>query len=76
MQIELLTRGRDAGHDLTARLAKALVLLEEPVTMKRVLLDDDALPALALRVDGEVHPVSPEASETDLLGLRDDLLNS
>jgi hypothetical protein len=76
VQIELLTRDRDAGHDLTARLAKALVLLDEPVTMKRVLVDDDALPALALRVDGEVRPVSPEASETDLLGLLDNLLNS
>ena len=76
MQIELLTRDTDAGHDLTARLAKALVLLDEPVAMKRVLVDDDKLPALALRVDGEVHPVSPEASEADLLELLDDLLNS
>lgn len=76
MQIELLTRDRDAGHDLTARLAKALVLLDAHVTMKRVLVDDDALPALALRVDGEVHPVSPEASEADLLELLDDLLNN
>ncbi len=57
MQIELLTRNQDAGHDLTARLAKALVLLEEPVTMKRVLVDDETLPALALRVKGEVHAV-------------------
>ncbi len=46
------------GHDLTARLAEALVLLEEPVTMKRVLVDDDVLPALALRVGGKVHAVS------------------
>lgn len=76
MQIELLTRDGDASHDLTARLAKTLVLLEEPVTMKRVLLYDDALPALTLRVEGEVHAVSPEASEADLLELLDDLLNS
>lgn len=76
MQIELLTRDLDAGHDLTARLAKALVLLEEPVTMKRVLVDDDALPALALRVAGEVHAVSQDASEADLLELLDDLLSS
>lgn len=76
MQFELLTRDRDAGHDLTARLAKALVLLDEPVAMKRVLVDDDALPALALCVDGEVHPVLPEASEADLLELLDNLLNS
>ena len=76
MQIELLTRDRYAGHDLTARLAKALELLEELITMKRVLVDDDALPALALRVRGEVHAVSRDASEADLLELLDDLLNS
>jgi hypothetical protein len=76
VQIEPLTRDRDAGHDLTARLAKALVLLDEPVAMKRVLVDDDALPALALCVDGEVHTVSPEASKADLLELLDNLLNS
>jgi hypothetical protein len=76
VQIELLTRDRDAGHDLTARLAKALVLLDEPVTMKRVLVDDDTLPALALRVGGAVHAVSQDASEADLLELLDDLLNS
>lgn len=73
MQIELLTRDRGAGHDLTVRLAQALVLLEEPLKMKRLLVDDDLLTALALRVDGEVHPASPEASEAKLL---DDLLNS
>lgn len=38
MQIELLTRDRDEDHDLTSRLTKALVLLEEPVTMKQVLV--------------------------------------
>jgi hypothetical protein len=76
VQIELLTRDRDAGHDLTARLAKALMLLDEPVTMKRVLVDDDALPALALRVGGKVHAVSQDASEADLLELLDDLLNN
>ena len=76
MQIELLTRDRDAGHDLTARIVKALVLLEEPVTMKRMLVDDDALPALALRVGGEVHAVSQDASEADLRELLDDLLSS
>jgi hypothetical protein len=69
VQINLLTRDRDAGHDLTARLAKALVLPEEPVTMKRVLVEDDALPALALRVEGEVHAISHDASEADLLEL-------
>ncbi len=76
MQIELLTRDRDVGHDLTARLAKALLLLDEPVTMKRVLVDDDALPALALRVGEKVHAVSQDASEADLLELLDDLLNN
>jgi hypothetical protein len=76
VQIELLTRNRDAGHDLTTRLAKALVLFEEPVTMKRVLVDDETLPALALRVEGEVHSVSQDASEADLLELLDDLLNN
>lgn len=76
MQIELLTRDRDAGHDLTARLAKALVLLDEPVAMKRVLVDDDTLPALVLRVEGEVHAVSHDASEADLLELLDDLLSN
>ena len=76
MQIELLTRDTDAGHDLTARLAKALFLLDEPITMKRVLVDDPELPALALRVEGEVHAVSHDASEADLLELLDDLLNS
>lgn len=76
MQIELLTRDRDAGHDLTARLAKALFLLDEPVAMKRVLVDDPELPALALRVEGEVHAVSQNASEADLLELLEDLLNS
>ncbi len=75
MQIELLTRDKDAGHDLTARLAKALMLLDEPVVMKRVLIDDPELPALALRVEGEVHAVSHDASEADLLELLDDLLN-
>lgn len=73
MQIELLTRDRDAGDDLTARLAKALVLLEEPVTMKRVLVDDDTLPARAFQVGRKVHAVSHDASEAELL---DDLLNS
>lgn len=76
MQIELLTRDRDAGHDLTARLAKALLLLDEPITMKRVLIDDPELPVLALRVGGEVRAVSPDASEADLLELLDDLLNN
>jgi len=75
VQIELLTRDKDAGHDLTARLAKALMLLDEPVVMKRVLIDDPELPALALRVEGEVHAVSHDASEADLLELLDDLLN-
>lgn len=75
MQIELLTQDKDAGHDLTARLAKALVLLDEPMTMKRVLVDDDKLPALALRVEGEIHAVSPDASEAELLELLDDLLS-
>lgn len=76
MQIELLTRDKDAGHDLTARLAKVLVLQGGSVTMKRVLVDDDTLPTLALRVEGEVHAVSPDASEADLLELLDDLLSS
>lgn len=75
MQIKLLTRDRGAGHDL-ARLAKALVLLEEPVTMKRVLVDDETLPALALRVEGEVHAVPDDASEAKLLELLDDLLSN
>lgn len=44
--------------------------------MKRVLVDDPELPALALRVEGEVHAVSHDASEADLLELLDDLLNS
>lgn len=52
------------------------MLLEEPITMKRVLVDDDALPALALRVSGEVHAVSRDASEAGLLELLDDPLNS
>jgi hypothetical protein len=76
VQIELLTRDRDAGYDLTARLAKALVLLEEPVTMKRVLVDDETLPALALCVKGEVHAVPHDASEAELLELLDDLLSN
>ncbi len=76
MQIELLTRDKDAGHDLTARLAKALVLLDESVTMKRVLVDDPQLPALALRVGGEIHAVSSDVSEAELLELLDDLLNT
>jgi hypothetical protein len=76
VQIERLTRDRDAGHDLTARLAKALLLLDEPVMMKRVLVDDDALPAPALRVGGGVHAVSQDASEADLLELLDDLFNT
>jgi hypothetical protein len=76
VQIELLTRDRDAGHDLTAGLAKALLLLDEPVTMKRVLVDDEIPPALALRVDGDVHAVSPEATEAGLLELPDDVLSS
>jgi len=76
VQIELLTRDRDAGHDLTARLAKALLLLDEPIMMKRVLIDDPELPALALRVDGDVHAIADDAGETELLELLDDLLNS
>lgn len=40
------------------------------------LVDDDALPALALRVDGEVHAVSHDASEADLLELLANLLNN
>lgn len=76
MQIELLTHDHDAGHDLTARLAKALVLLDEPATMKRVLVDDPELPSLALRVNGEVHAVTSNASEEALLELLDDLLKT
>lgn len=55
--------------------SKALVLLDEPMTMKRVLVNDDTLPALVLRVEGEVHAVSPDASEVELLELLDDLLS-
>jgi hypothetical protein len=76
VQIELLTRDRDEGHDLTARLAKALLLLDEPVIMKRVLIDDPELPVLALRVGREIRAVSHDASEADLLELLDDLLNN
>jgi hypothetical protein len=76
VQIEPFTRDRGAGHDLTAGLAKALLLLDEPVTMKRVLVDDDVLPAPALRVDRGVHAVSRDASEADLLELPDDLFNT
>jgi hypothetical protein len=75
VQIELLTRDKEAGHDLTAKLSKVLVLLDETATMKRVLVDDPDLPALALRVGGEVHAVSPKANEADLLELLDDLLS-
>lgn len=60
-----------AGHDLTARLAKVLVLLDKHM-MKRVLLNDGTLPALALRLDEDVHAVSLIASEAELL----ELLNS
>lgn len=76
MQIELLTHDQGAGHDLTARLAKALFLLDKPATMKRVLVDNPELPELSLRVNGEVHAVSPDASEADLLELLDDLLRT
>lgn len=75
MQVELLTQNEDAGLDLTARLAKVLVSLDEPVAMKRVLVDDDTLPDLALHVEGEVRAVTPDASEAELLELLDDLLS-
>jgi len=72
VQIELLTRSHDVEHDLTARLAKVLLRLGQAVTMKRVLVDDPALPELALRVSGVVHEISADASEAELLELLDD----
>jgi len=73
VQIELLTRSRDAGHDLTARLAKVLLHLGGATTMKRVLVDDPALPELALRVSGVVHEISADVDEAELLELLSDL---
>ena len=72
MQIELLTHDQGAGHDLTARLAKVLLVLDEPVTMKRVLVDDPELPELALRLGGEVYALPKGADEEELLELLDD----
>jgi len=72
VQIELLTRSHDARHDLTARLAKVLLRLGGAATMKRVLVDDPALPDLALRVSGVIHEISADASEAELLELLDD----
>jgi hypothetical protein len=76
VQTEPLTRDKEAGHDLTAKLAKALVLLDKPVMMERVLLNDGTLPALVLRVDEDVHAVSLITSEAELLELLDDPLSS
>jgi len=58
VEIELLTRSQDADHDLTDRLAKVLLLPDEPVTMKRILVDGPELPELALRANGLVYPVA------------------
>jgi hypothetical protein len=61
VHIESRTRDKEAGHDLTAKLAKALVLLDKPM-MKRVLPDNETLLVLVLRVDEDVHAVSLTAS--------------
>lgn len=76
MQIELLTHDHNAGHDITAKLAKVLVLLNEPITMKRTLVTDPELPSLALRLNGEVYAIPGNASEAELLELLDDLLKT
>ena len=72
VQIELLTRSHDARHDLTARLAKVLLRLDEGTTMKCVLAHDPALPELALRVSGVVHEISADVGEAELFELLSD----
>lgn len=71
-----MTHDHDAGHDITAKLAKVLVLLDEPITMKRTLVTDPELPSLALRLNGEVHTIPGNASEAELLELLDDPLKT
>ena len=72
VQIELLTRSHDARHDLTARFAKVLLRLDEGTTMKCVLVDELALPELALRVSGVVHEISADVGEAELFELLSD----
>lgn len=74
MQIELLTHNQSADHDVTAKLAKVLLLLDEPVKMKRTLITDPELPPLALRIGGNIYTVPDNASERELLALLGDAL--